>query len=160
MWQQVKSEEQPLIDDMFKEDLKVYYITGPSGIGKSLCAIQTAKKMGYKGGDMVSYKNGFYIGVTDGEGVCIYDDWRPSHMEASEFINFIDYHIHPMNIKGGSVKNKYKLIIITSIIRPEDIYRNVPAESKVQWMRRMEVIDMWPKGSDKNNDDPLVWVDD
>ena len=78
-------------------------------------------------------------------------------MKANEFIKFIDYNSQQMNIKGGSVMNNFKLIIITSIIRPDDIYRNVPAESKVQWMRRIQVIDMWPKGSDKNNDDPLVW---
>lgn len=157
-WLQVKSQKKMKVADVYKGGLKVYYITGPSGIGKSRRAFEILTEQGYEEFDMVSYKNGFYTGVSDGEGACVYDDWRPSHMQASEFINFIDYNIHPMNIKGGHVMNKYRLIIVTSIMRPEQIYREVPAESKIQWMRRMQVIDLWPQG--KNNDDPLVWVDD
>ena len=157
-WLQVKGQTKMKVSDSFKSDLKVYYITGDSGAGKSRRAFEILTEQGYEEYDMVSYENGFYNGVSDGEGACLYDDWRPSDMKASEFIKFIDYNVHPMNIKGGHVRNKYRLIIVTSIIRPEEIYRGLTGEARQQWMRRMEVIDLWPKGSDKNNSDPFDGV--
>lgn len=77
-------------------------------------------------------------------------------MKPKEFIKLIDYNSQQMNVKGGCVMNRFKLIIITSIIRPADIYRGVyDEEAREQWMRRMQVIDLWPKRTDKNNDDPF-----
>ena len=63
-------------------------------------------------------------------------------MKASEFINLIDYNKHNMNIKGSKVMNNYKLIIITSIIHPKNIYNNMPEETKEQWLRRIKIINM------------------
>ena len=63
-------------------------------------------------------------------------------MRASEFINFIDYNIHPMNKKGGSVQNRFSTIIITSIQSPESIYTNMDGEPRKQWMRRIETVQM------------------
>lgn len=73
----------------------------------------------------VKYENGFWNGIGDGTGCCVYDDFRDSHMKASEFINFIDYNVHNLNIKGGNVKNNYNLIIITSVFPLNDIYLGV-----------------------------------
>ena len=50
-----------------------------------------------------------------------------------------------MNVKGGHVKNNYKLIIFTSVQRLREIYRNVDEyERREQWERRIEVIDKYP----------------
>lgn len=49
----------------------------------------------------VKYSNGFWNGVSDGNGCAVYDDFRDSHISASEFINFIDYNVHNLNVKGG-----------------------------------------------------------
>ena len=122
------------------KDVKVYYIYGPSGIGKSLKAQELADDEF----DEVKFVNGFYVGISDGTGCCIYDDFRPSQMPAAEFINFIDYNVHNLNVKGGNVKNKYTKIIITSIISPHLIYNNMPEEAKQQWLRRIECINLSP----------------
>ena len=88
---------------------------------------------------MVKYENGFWHGLGEAD-IAVYDDWRDSHMKPTELINFIDYYKHPMNIKGGSKLNNYKLIYITSIQNPEVIYQNIPEEYKKQWLRRIKKI--------------------
>ena len=112
--------------------MQVHYIYGPSGSGKSTLAQELADDEF----DEVKYVNGFWT-PCEGTGCCIYDDFRSSHMPASEFINFIDYRSHNLNVKGGTIRNNYTKIIITSIQRPEDLYTNMPAEAKEQWMRRL-----------------------
>ena len=129
------------------KDIKVTYITGPSGVGKSLKAKEILESEGVEEVSIVKYESTFYHGATDGKGAAIYDDFRDSHMKASEFINFIDYNTHKMNVKGGSITNNFNRIIITSVQRPEEIYRNMSDEPRQQWMRRIEVIDMWPEES-------------
>ena len=133
------------LDDYYKGDkLKVYYIFGPSGSGKTRKAQELIKLNGYDGFDEVTHKNNFYLGVTGDYKACIYDEFRPSHMDVSEFIKFIDYNRHNLNIKGGSLKNNYELIIITSINDPRRIYQNCTdrEETKIQWIRRMTIIDI------------------
>lgn len=132
------------IDELFK-DIKVYYIQGPSGSGKTKRAIELVRYLKEDYGDeinMIKYENSFYIGVGTAK-IAIYDDFRDSHMKASEFINLIDYNIHHMNIKGGERPNKYKLIIITSVQKLKDIYSNMTDEPRKQWERRIQLIDFY-----------------
>lgn len=134
------------VDDIGKE-IKVFYIQGPSGVGKTNRAKQIAKDYSSSLGtkiNMIKYENGFYHGVGKAK-IAIYDDFRDSHMKPSEFINLIDYNKHYMNIKNGSKLNNYNLIIITSVIPLKKIYRKMyDDEPKKQWERRIELIDMFP----------------
>lgn len=134
------------IEDLHKE-VKIYYIFGPSGIGKTEKSKQIVRNNKNKYGtkiNMVKYENGFWTGIGNTK-IAIYDEFRDSSMKPSEFINFIDYNKHTLNIKGGSKINNYELIIITSVQNPEYIYSNVGDEPRKQWLRRMEIIDMRPK---------------
>ena len=114
----------------YLKEVEVYYIYGGSGLGKTKYAIKcilelyTNKKIKNTRFNEVKYTNGFWVGVNADNitDVALYDDFRDSHMRASEFINFIDYNTHNMNIKYGSVKNTFKYIFITSIQSPDDIY--------------------------------------
>lgn len=127
------------VDDMHKE-IVVYYISGPSGVGKTQRAKQIIRENSDKYGTKVSivkYESNFWHGVGSGRNVAIYDDFRDSHMKPSEFINFIDYNRHYMNVKGGNCINDYKLIIITSVQPLENIYMNVSDEPRKQWVRRI-----------------------
>ncbi len=135
------------IDDIFK-NIKVYYIFGPSGIGKSKKAFEICKELGYNKINLVSYENGFWNGIGKSCKVAIYDEFRDSSMKPSEFIKFIDYNKHPLNIKGGSIINNYELIIITSVQNPKLIYPNIGDEPREQWLRRIEIIDMRPKSEE------------
>lgn len=144
-WRKLKSDQSMviLIDDWHK-DVEVFYIHGSPNKGKSFKAKELLLSMGYKEMNEVKYENGFWNGIpsTGTAECCIYDDWRDSHMKPSEFINFIDYNKHSLNIKGGAVKNEYRTIIITTVMKPSDIYKNVGGEPRNQWERRMKFIDM------------------
>lgn len=131
--------------DNWNKEVKVYYIQGPSGVGKTEKAKQIVRENIEKYGrkiNRVKCENSFWIGVGEEAKIAIYDDFRDSHMKASEFVNFIDYNKQIMNIKGGSKLNNYELIIITSVQNIEDIYHNMIGEPRKQWLRRVEVIDM------------------
>lgn len=127
----------------WKKDVKVTWICGPSGIGKSLSAKEILEKEGYEYAHIVKREGDFWSDVGNGLGAAIYDDFRDSHLKASEFINFIDYNIHSLNIKGASIRNQFERIIITSIQRPDEIYCNLGDEPRAQWLRRMDVIDLY-----------------
>lgn len=140
----------------WRKEVKVYYIQGPSAIGKSQKAEEIIKKWYNDKGvededemyfDELKYYNGFYAGVNQEypTEVAVFDDFRAGEMKPEEFINLIDYRVHNLNIKGSSFKNNYKLIIFTSVQRLESIYRNVDEyERREQWERRIEKIDMYP----------------
>lgn len=130
------------IDDWHK-DVEIVYITGQSGIGKTQKAKEIVheheKELGRKV-NIVKFDGNFWNGVGQAP-IAIYDDFRDSHMKPSEFINFIDYNKQVMNIKGSCKKNEYKLIIITSVQDPEDIYKGInDDEPRKQWLRRMRII--------------------
>nr|WCD56408.1 MAG: replication associated protein [Cressdnaviricota sp.] len=144
-WKRIHENDELDIED-FHKDVKVYYICGPSGIGKTERAKQIIRDNKETYGTKfsnVKYEGSFWHGVNSKRNIALYDDFRDTHMKASEFINFIDYNVHLMNIKGGNCQNDYKLVIITSIQRPDEIYRNMKEEAREQWMRRMEVIDLY-----------------
>lgn len=142
----LKSEDLDIND--FHKNVKVYWIQGPSGCGKTERAKQIIRDNGGKFSN-TKYENGFYSGVKNHKThILLYDDFRDSHMKASEFINLIDYNKHTMNIKGGNVINDYTIIILTSVQHIDYIYNNVVGEPREQWMRRIEIIDMY----DKNNE--------
>ena len=126
------------------KDVKVIYICGPSGSGKSQLAKRLIESHTEEKINIVKHVNDFWEGVGKSK-VCLYDEFRPSHMKASEFINFIDYNKHIMNVKGGEVRNNYETIIITSIFKPDEIYTNLNEEDKKQWLRRIKIIDLYPK---------------
>ena len=108
---------------------------------------------------MIKYENGFYAGVGSGTGCAIYDDFRDSHMKASEFINLIDYNIHTMNVKGGFKQNRYELLIITSVQNPERLYKNMEQEPRKQWMRRLEIIHLEDDKEEEDSDESFDIVD-
>lgn len=137
IWQKVQPTK--IKKSEWNKNVEVHYICGPSGIGKS----NLAQELADDEFDEVKFVNGFWSPCS-GEGCCIYDDFRSSHMPASEFINFIDYRTHNLNVKGGTVRNKYTKIIITSIQTIDELYSNMPSEAKEQWKRRMIIHDLTP----------------
>lgn len=127
------------IKDYHKE-VKVYWLYGASGLGKTRKAIKIIEELGYKEFNEVKFDGSFWHGVTEDNPVAVYDDFRDTHMKPSELINFIDYNKHVLNVKNGSLRNNYNVIIITSIQNPEEIYERCPEEYKKQWLRRIKEI--------------------
>ena len=133
---EAKESSNLLVKNIYKENIEVYWYWGESGAGKTRRAM---REIGEKEFNMVKYEDGFWHGLGTAD-IALYDDFRDSHMKPTELINFIDYYVHPMNIKGGSHQNTYHIIYITSLQSPEEIYKNVPEESKKQWLRRIKEI--------------------
>ena len=78
-----------------------------------------------------------------GEWAAIYDEFRDGQMPPSDFIELIDYNIHPLNVKGGSIKNTITHLVITSVQKPENLYWDFSKrdeEPRRQWLRRMHKI--------------------
>lgn len=126
---------------LYKPGVKVFYIWGESGAGKTKYVYDHIKDD--EPLDRVKYANGFWTGVSYDESVrtAWYDDFRSSDMKPSEFINFIDYYANNMNVKGGHVLNHYDTIYITSIFDPDTIFQgSYSEEQRRQWIRRMEII--------------------
>lgn len=125
------------------KDVKVYYVWGRSGVGKTSLAKKIFEENAGTYGEYinrVSYNNGFWEGVDGETAVALYDDFRDYHMRESEFVRFVDYNVQNMNVKGGMRPNVFRLIVITSIQSPDDIYPNMSPETRVQWTRRMEIV--------------------
>lgn len=137
------------LDDLDYKKSKVVYIWGEPDMGKTNYAKCLIKRYmiinRIEEYNNVKFTNDFWIGTTKDCKVALYDDFRDSHMKVSEFINFIDYNPHIMNIKGDNMKNSYEYIVITSVQNPEFIYEYMQvrdSEPKKQWMRRIEIINL------------------
>lgn len=118
------------------KEMKVHWYWGNSGLGKTRRAY---KEIGERIYNEVKFDGNFWHG-TGKAAIALYDDFRASDMKPRELINFIDYNKHIMNIKGGSKRNEYTEIYITSIESPEEIYKNVEGEPRKQWLRRITEI--------------------
>lgn len=145
----------------WKKDIKVTWIVGPSGVGKSLKAAKLLEEEGYEHMHLVKRDGDFWDkkGVGNGYGAALYDEFRDSHVKASEFINFIDYNRHYMNVKGGSVMNNFERIIITSVQHPEEIYAGIADdEPRKQWLRRMNIIDLREMHTESKLDNEYIEI--
>lgn len=143
-YQKLKQYDDPItVEEMYKPEVEVYFLYGPSKAGKSKYVYDKLIEKGYgkQAIDRIKYVSSFYIGqIGVNREVCWLEEFRDSQMPASEFINFIDYYVNPMNIKGGSLMNRYKLIFITSVQDPHEIYKNMDEEPRRQWTRRLHMV--------------------
>lgn len=139
------------IDDLECKKVKVWYISGESGYGKTAIAKTYIKRYMLEHDipkwNKVKREGEFWHGTSDGAKIALYDDFRDSHMKPSEFINFVDYNVHDMNIKGGTFKNTYELILITSTQDLMSIYYDYcqknQDEPQKQWLRRIKEIKLY-----------------
>jgi hypothetical protein len=136
------------LDDLDRKKINVLYISGESGYGKTGIAKRLIRRYleanGQTKWNSIKREGEFWHGVSENAKVALYDDFRDSHMKPSEFINLVDYNSHTMNVKGGSVLNKYEFIIITSVQDLMSIYydycQNNSDEPSKQWMRRVKTV--------------------
>lgn len=136
---EVKEMLTPLNATNWTKKVKVYYLWGASGIGKSNWVQNKLYELDISNVDEIDFSNGFWQGITGLNDTAIYDEFRHESMQPKDFIKFIDYRRQRLNIKGGSKLNNYTLIFITSTEDPE-YFMQWHYEDKKQWLRRMEVI--------------------
>lgn len=72
--------------------------------------------------NVVSFDGKYWKGVGEKANIAIYDGFKENHMSCYEFLEFIDQEIHELPTLLGNIKNRYNLIIISSVFNPEYIY--------------------------------------
>ena len=82
----------------------------------------------------LTLKNDFFDVVNKSAKCYVIEEFRPSQIKASDFLQLTDKYGYRANIKGGFVSLRPEMIIICSIIPPEQIYKE---EVNKQFMRRI-----------------------
>lgn len=149
-WTKLRSKKRDI--DVFREMLReikndelkaptVIYITGGSGKGKTYGAYKRAtKEYPIEKISKLTLKNDF-IDVLDETADCfVIEEFRPSQIKASDFLQLTDKYGYRCNVKGGFATIRPKMLIICSIKQPTEIYKD---EVNKQFMRRItEFIDL------------------
>lgn len=142
--QRIKNEQQEedifmdMLDEIDNDNLKspeIIYIFGDSGNGKTYGAYKYALK-NYNKSDIgkMSINNNFIKLINDDAKCFVIEEFRPSQIHASEFLQLTDKYGYNCNIKGGFKTIRPEMIIICSILKPTEIYKD---EINKQFTRRI-----------------------
>lgn len=120
-------------------DMKVLYISGPSGVGKTTLAKIFASQTYQNDEIFISSSSNDILDGYLGEKCIILDDLRDDALRYADLLKFLD------NNTNSSVKSRYsnkqlvrcELVIITSIKEPFQLYANI-TEDKKQLYRRVK----------------------
>lgn len=114
--------ETQLKSELKERKMKVYWICGKSGIGKSTLSRMLCKGLNYS--YAVSSSSNDPLQDYDGQDVLILDDFRPNNWSKSDVLKMLD------NKTMSSIKSRYqnkqtcylKAVIVTSIQTPYDFW--------------------------------------
>lgn len=128
-----------MLEEIEKDDLKapeIIYICGDSGKGKTYKAYKIAlSKFEKKDIGKLTIENNF-IEITNERAKCfVIEEFRPSQIKAASFLQLTDKYGYTCNIKGSFKSIRPQCIIIASIIKPEELYKN--EEINKQFTRRI-----------------------
>lgn len=127
-----------MLEEIEQDQLRgpnVIYITGDSGKGKTYGAYKRAlKEFPKEKIGKLTLKNDFIDVINEDADCFVIEEFRPSQIKASDFLQLTDKYGYRCNIKGGFATLRPKCLIICSIIPPEQIYRE---EINKQFMRRI-----------------------
>lgn len=130
-----------MLDEIERDELKapeIVYITGGTGKGKTFTAYKTALKEFEKSKiGKLTLKNEFFDVINENADCFIIEEFRPSQIKASDFLQLTDKYGFRCNVKGGFCTLRPKKIFICSIIPPEQIYKE---EINKQFLRRITKI--------------------
>lgn len=133
-----------MLDEIEKDELKapsIVYITGGTGKGKTYKAYKIALKE-YKKQEIgkLTLKNDFIDIINESAKCYVIEEFRPSQIKATDFLQLTDKYGYRCNVKGGFTTLRPEKIIICSIMKPEEIYKE---EVNKQFIRRItERIDL------------------
>ena len=133
-----------MLSEIEKDELKspsIIYITGGSGKGKTYSAYKRALAS-YPKNEIgkLTLKNEFVDVINERAKCYVIEEFRPSQIKASDFLQLTDKYGYRANVKGGFVTLRPEMIIICSIKKPYEIYKD---EINQQFMRRItETVDL------------------
>lgn len=123
-----------ILEDKLKKPEVIYYYGG-SGTGKTYSALKFAvQNYGIENVSKISFANGFANCVNPHAKCLVYDEFRPSQIDAATFLTLTDAYGIQLNIKHSFVFIRPKCLIITSIKHPDEIYKD---EINQQFKRRI-----------------------
>lgn len=133
-----------MLDEIANDELKapkVFYITGGTGKGKTYSAYKKALSLyDKKEIGKLTLKNDFIDIINDTAKCFVIEEFRPSQIKASDFLQLTDKYGYRANIKGSFKTIRPECLIICSIIHPKLIYKE---EVNKQFLRRItEIIDL------------------
>lgn len=134
-----------MLNEIEKDELKapkIIYITGGTGKGKTYGAYKRALK-DFKKEDIgkITLKREFFDIINENAKCFVIEEFRSSQITATDFLQLTDKYGYRANIKGGFVTLRPECIIICSIIKPQDLYKD--EEITGQFLRRItETIDL------------------
>lgn len=150
VWTKIKAKKDDrnifitMLDEISKDELKsptIFYITGGTGKGKTYKAYKMALERyekEYIG--KLTLKNEFIDIINENAKCYVIEEFRPSQIKASDFLQLTDKYGYRCNIKGGFKTLRPECIIICSIIPPTEIYKE---EVNKQFLRRItKIIDL------------------
>lgn len=112
----------------------VVWLYGPTGVGKTRCAVEFAQS--YTSGEywMSSGSLRWFDGY-DGQQVAIFDDLRTKHVEFSMLLRLLDRYPMRVEIKGGCVQWIPEVIIVTAPYNP-DLMWNLRRNEDIEQLNR------------------------
>ena len=116
----------------------VFWITGPSGSGKSKLAYEIGEELFE---DNVYWKDGekWWDGY-DGHECVIIDDFRGNNMKFNYLLKVLDRYPMRVEVKGGYRQLKAKIIMITTIFDLSHIYSESVLEGEpIRQLERREI---------------------
>lgn len=127
-----------MLEEIENDELKapkIIYITGGTGKGKTYKAYKIALE-NYAKQDIgkLTLKNEFFDVINEKAKCYVIEEFRPSQIKASDFLQLTDKYGYRANIKGGFVSLRPEMLIICSIIPPQKIYKE---EVNQQFLRRI-----------------------
>jgi len=117
----------------------VIWLHGPTGVGKSKWAVETAERL-FPGDWWISSGSLRWFCGYDGQPAVIFDDYRTKHAEFSQVLRLLDRLPCRVEVKGGSVKWIPRLIIITAPYSPRTMWDLRTPEDLNQLTRRITLV--------------------
>lgn len=131
-----------MLREIQNDDLKapeVIYRIGDTGKGKTYGGYKLAlSKFKVEEIGKLTFHHGFCDVINENALCYCIEEFRPSQMTATDFLQLTDKYGYRVNTKGGFVTLRPKCLIISSIIPPEQLYEN--EEVNRQFMRRITKI--------------------
>lgn len=127
-----------MLDEIEKDELKapkIIYLYGDSGNGKTYGAYKMAMKEYAKEDIGKITMDGQFVKFINEDAKCfVIEEFRPSQISASNFLQLTDKYGYACNIKGSHKYIRPEMIIICSVISPYNIYSD---EKNKQFLRRI-----------------------
>lgn len=117
----------------------IIYVHGKPGNGKTYGAYEFAFDR-YPENEVgrISITNGFFTFEDEEEAKCfVIEEFRSSQLPASNWLQFTDKYGYKCPIKGGFQYCRPEMLIICSIIKPQELYSEEHSELNQQFIRRI-----------------------